>query len=318
MTANVSKKFEAYMLAALRDRLTRDSDPGCLTVSTPSLCHFVESENIQVIEYFAGTATVNEALMSLTDSQTDSIGRSIGLWLRLFHDWTSEPEQAKMRAMIADNKEMRALKWKITYEQGTQVMDRFSDVLTEEGRDMWEEIKASRVNEEKEEEGDDGVGIIHGDFWSGKYGSSLDRLRKEVLLTDGTSVLFGDSGTSPTHQLHVIDFELSHVSHRAVDLGQFIGDLLEKGHFHSSVRPNAIALVENFIAGYGEVTEDMSFRIWLHAGVHMINWWSRGRKEENEEGMELLRKALEIVARAWKRDKEWFFGNKTLNGLFRE
>lgn len=137
------------------------------------------------------------------------------------------------------------------------------------------------------------------------------------MLTDGTSVLFGDSRTSPTHELHVIDFELSHVSHRAVDLGQFIGDLFEKGHLHSSVRPNAIALVENFIAGYGSVTEDMAFRIALHAGVHMINWWSRGRKEESEEGRELLRKALEIVSRAWKRDKKWFFENRMFDGLFR-
>lgn len=163
------------MLAVLRDRLAWDIDPDCLAVTTPLLYHFVERENIQVIEYFAGVVTVNEVLLSLTDSQTASIGGSIGSWLRAFHDWTSEPGQAKIRTMMANNKEMRALKWKITYEQGMQVLDRFADVLTEEGREMWEEIKSSRVHEEESEEGCDEVGIIHGDFWSGKYGSSWDK-----------------------------------------------------------------------------------------------------------------------------------------------
>lgn len=108
------------------------------------------------------------------------------------------------------------------------------------------------------------------------------------------------------------------MSHRAIDLGQFIGDLLETSYFEPSIAPSVIILINNFTAGYSSVEEDMSFRIALHAGVHMINWWSRGPKKDSKEGRQLLDKALEIVARAWERDKAWFHKHEVFCGLFEE
>lgn len=157
------------MLVALqnRPRLNFGNDP--LTSSTPRLHHFIEDQNIQIIEYLSHTVTVKEALPSFSNLQSASIGHSIGSWLRALHDWTSKPEQASLHDMMVENKDMKALKWKITYEQGTQVLKRFPEVFAKWG-EMWGDIKTSR-EAEYGNEGSGTVGIVHGDFWSGKYGT---------------------------------------------------------------------------------------------------------------------------------------------------
>ncbi|CAI6335832.1 unnamed protein product [Periconia digitata] len=289
-------EFEALMLAALQDGLYVNTHADRLVVSTPRLYHFDQDNHVQVMEYFPNTTTLRDALPSLTDSQATSIGRSVGLWLRSFHDWSSKPEQKRLRDTVERNKDMRALKWKITYEQGTQVLERFPDIVGKRSKEMWDEIKASHESGE-EADSDDDFGVTHGDFWSGN-----------VLVTE-----------TATPRLHVIDFELSHVSHRAIDAGQFIGDLLETAHFDSSLQLMVIALIKAFTTTYANVGEDIAFRIAMHAGVHMINWWSRGPKQDdNQEGKALLHEALKIVARAWKKDREWMKKNEAFCDLFKD
>ena len=65
---------------------------------------------------------------------------------------------------------MRALKWKITYEQGDDVIQRFPEILGEQGKTTWEEMKTSKEEEMKVEAGGKGeaYGVLHGDFWTGK------------------------------------------------------------------------------------------------------------------------------------------------------
>ncbi|PVI06565.1 hypothetical protein DM02DRAFT_623090 [Periconia macrospinosa] len=285
--------FEASMLAALQGGTRHGHCFNHPVMSTPRLYHLNEAQSVQIIEYVPNTVTVKEALRTLTPSQAASIGHSIGSWLRSFHDWTSESKQTKLRDAIAKNKDMKALKWKVTWEQATQVLERFPNILAKWGKGLWEEIKDSKKKDATVNDGEE-IGIIHGDFWTGN-----------ILMTDYS-----------TDQLHVIDFELAHVSYRAIDIGQLIGDLLEMAHFNPSLAPSVIALINSFIAGYEKVKEDMAFQIAIYAGVHMINWWSRGSKGESKEGEKLLHKALEILARAWRKDRVWLRENEAFCGLF--
>jgi hypothetical protein len=116
----------------------------------------------------------------------------------------------------------------------------------------------------------------------------------------------------PQPRLHVIDFEFSHHSHRAVDLGQMIGDLLEKISFAGAEVTTRIAcrvMIEAFATGYGVLSDDMAYRVIIHAGVHVINWCVRHPGAEMSEQVTLMmREAVELIVRAWRRERSWFQG----------
>lgn len=138
------------------------------------------------------------------------------------------------------------------------------------------------------------------------------------------SVLFQENASKGKHStnLHIIDWEFAQFNHRCIDLGQFIGDLLEKAHFHPIGSPNhtnLVTLANGFLQGYGTVKEDMAFRILIHTGVHMINWWSRhgwaAPVERREKATEMLKVAWEIVKMGCLKDTEGL-KRTTLSTLF--
>jgi thiamine kinase-like enzyme len=116
----------------------------------------------------------------------------------------------------------------------------------------------------------------------------------------------------PQPRLHVIDFEFSHLGHRAVDLGQLIGDLLENvllaGPEISTRIPYKV-MIEAFAKGYGALSDDMAYRVIVHAGVHVVNWCARHPGAEISEQVALMmREAVEVIVRAGRREREWFEG----------
>jgi len=99
--------------------------------------------------------------------------------------------------------------------------------------------------------------LIHGDFWTGN-----------VLLPNAPL----PPGNHPL-KIYIIDWELSHLSSIAFDLGQMFAELFELKHFKDI---NAgVWLIESFMDGYGPVDVELAFRTAVHVGTHLICWGSR-------------------------------------------
>ena len=86
-----------------------------------------------------------------------------------------------------------------------------------------------------------------------------------------------------------------------------VGDLLEMEHF----TPSRVILeyINGLAEGYGTLSDEMSFRVAIHAGVHMINWCSRHAPPEGElftKVTQLMEKATAFVVAGWKQDRLWF------------
>jgi hypothetical protein len=126
--------------------------------------------------------------------------------------------------------------------------------------------------------------------------------RYSVLLPD---ILLSDVETPI--KLFVIDWELSHISSLAFDLGQMFAELFELKHFKDI--DAGLWLIEAFMDGYGEVDEDFAFRTTMHVGVHLICWGSRvqgwGTKEQVEKLVEVGR---DFVVKGWEKDGRFFKG----------
>jgi hypothetical protein len=52
-----------------------------------------------------------------------------------------------------------------------------------------------------------------------------------------------------------------------------IGNLYERKHFMNI--ESSLWLIEAFVEGYGALTDEMAFRIAIHAGIHLICWYIR-------------------------------------------
>jgi len=107
--------------------------------------------------------------------------------------------------------------------------------------------------------------------------------------------------------IFVIDWELSHLSDLAFDLGQMFAELFELKHFKDI---NAgVWLIEAFMKGYGKLGEDMAFRTAIHVGVHLICWGSSvqgwGTEEQVKKVVEMGRG---FVLKGWEKDQEYFDG----------
>lgn len=98
-----------------------------------------------------------------------------------------------------------------------------------------------------------------------------------------------------------------------------IGDLLEKISFAGENFSSRIACkvtIEAFAEGYGALSDDMAYRVLIHADAHVINWCARHPEADMSEPAQLMmREAVEMVMKAWRQEREWFKG-KLLGCLF--
>jgi hypothetical protein len=144
------------------------------------------------------------------------------------------------------------------------------------------------------------IGLVH------RFSCPHDQLTtsNSILLHDGP-IPAEDSGS--TLQLLVIDFELSHVSSLAFDLGQAFAELYLLSHFRNISAGKD--MISAFMAGYGKLDDDMALRVALHFGVHLIVCPCRvpgwGEAEIMEKCVEFGR---DCCTHAWAGDKEWFRG----------
>lgn len=140
-------------------------------------------------------------------------------------------------------------------------------------------------------------------------------------LTRHPSVLLPETQQpQESPKLHIVDWEFAQFGHRAYDVGQMIADLYERKHFLDV--EGALWGIDAFIDGYGAVSEDMAFRIAIHAGVHLVTWMKRGPPLHMRAAWATLERAravvelgMNFVLKGWERDRGWFRGS-ILAGLF--
>ncbi|KAH8789101.1 kinase-like domain-containing protein [Hyaloscypha sp. PMI_1271] len=288
-------EFEETILAALHD-LPPVLRKG-VTVQTPHLYYFFPETDTQIYSDLPSSLDLKTYVLKhpLTQVQCMHFGHAIGLWARHFHAWANAPEQGKLRESIKGNTAMLELKYRLNYGMNLiGTVDNFPELL--EGSRKTFEALGMRVRDELDsEEGS----LIHGDFWSGNV------LLPDILLTDEETPI----------KLFVIDWELSHISSLAFDLGQMFAELFELKHFKDI--DAGVWLIEAFMQGYGNIDDDFAFRTAIHVGVHLICWGSRvqgwGTKEQVEKVVEVGR---DFVVKGWEKDRA-FFESTALKCVFR-
>lgn len=152
------------------------------TVKPPRLYLYDKETKTQVLEDFADTSGFKAMLYSadadtlLPLPSTSTIGHHLGHWLRSFHTWALAPEQAVLRAQMWQNDPMRKTKHLFTYDCVLEVLKNYPELL-EGNKKTLETIRdtmAKDVQRSSLEQGN-GYGLIHGDLWSGKYVTTIDR-----------------------------------------------------------------------------------------------------------------------------------------------
>lgn len=105
--------------------------------------------------------------------------------------------------------------------------------------------------------------------------------------------------------LFVIDWELSQIGSRALDLGQMIAELYETELFKK--KEAGVWIIEGFLEGYGKISDDMAFRTAIHVGVHLVCWGSRvpgwGSKDQVEEVVKI---GNDLIIQGWTKNNGWF------------
>ncbi|KAF2789573.1 hypothetical protein K505DRAFT_284130 [Melanomma pulvis-pyrius CBS 109.77] len=305
--------FEGFMLNSL-NKFPAVTTSDHITINVPHIFQSSGQTNTQIIEDFPDAIDLKTVFVSpaaksiLLEPFSTSIGRALGLWLRLLHNWASAPAQVELRAEIGKNEPMRRLKRRITFESFIAVVEQFPELL-EGHKEVLEDVKAIGMQDFERGMGNEGGedwGIVHGDFWTGN-----------VLLPDLSSAELHELDEI---KLSVIDWEFAQFGHRAYDLGQMIGDLYERKHFKDV--DGALAAIYGFINGYGEVSEEMAFRTAIHAGVHLICWYNRRPPKSPlkctpEQGLSVVKLGRDFVVKGCKKDRDWFEGS-VLASLFQK
>ncbi|KAI0127474.1 kinase-like domain-containing protein [Xylariales sp. AK1849] len=283
--------IEEECLKALASfRITAKPDPISpynYVVRTPKCFLFDEKSNTQVQEYLPnGVDLKTYALKNFPSPTPESqrpqclqLGKSLGKWLRAFHDWTAE--HPKLGAELAKNQEMQAMKHMINYQWLIRRIEQFPDILGE-AKEVFEEVEMMAAEELK---GD--IQPIHGDFWSGN-----------VLLPDAP-IQGGDEVP-----MFVIDWELAQLGVRNLDLGQMIAELYELW-LYKKIEAGRW-MVEGFVEGYGVVTRGFAFRTVIQVGCHLVCFGTSvpgwGTPEQVKD---VARLGRDLIINGWQEDTEW-------------
>ena len=144
---------------------------GAYAVRAPKLHHFNPETNTQIQEFLPDALSLKEyALKHFSLSRDPSrkplcvdLGRSLGVWLRSFHDWAALPEQSNFRSEIKSNEAMQKIRQFANYSTLVNTVDNFPDILAD-ARETFEKIRDATAEEITRPD----LQVIHGDFWTGK------------------------------------------------------------------------------------------------------------------------------------------------------
>lgn len=163
--------FEEAILRSL-DSLLPYFQAG-ITVRTPQLLHFDAKEDIQIVEDLPNSVDLKTFLLSsvsngISKSSARALGRALGSWLRSFHDWGNSNDRSECKETLSRNQTMKDLKFWVNYTMLLDTVKNFPTIL-DKNRHIFEKLHDFAAAELTQKEYDDEYGIIHGDFWTGKY-----------------------------------------------------------------------------------------------------------------------------------------------------
>ncbi|KAK4242468.1 kinase-like domain-containing protein [Achaetomium macrosporum] len=257
------------------------------TVRAPRVHYFSARTNTQVQEYLPNALSLKDyALKHFSASRDPSrkllcleLGRSLGGWLRDFHDRASSllPEVVKV------NKPMQQLKHYVNYGTLVETVASFPSILGD-AKETFEKIKQVTAQELQSPD----LKVIHGDFWTGN-----------ALLSD-KPLIEGEKTT-----VFIVDWEMCQLGVQPLDLGQMIAELYELWLFKGM--DEGKWLIEGFVAGYGYVDDEFAFRTALHVGTHLVAWGSRVSGSGSEtQVQQVVGVGKEVILHAWHKDRAWF------------
>jgi hypothetical protein len=137
-------------------------------------------------------------------------------------------------------------------------------------------------------------------------------LARVDLTTQRISVLIPDVSVTDNVNDHIpiriVDWELSQLGVRPLDLGQFIAELWSLTLYRNVGA--AEWLVRAFASGYGSLDDSFAYRTIIHAGVHLIcfarYWSSAPDSGQDEQQKTMIGIGRDIIVKAWSRDREYF------------
>ena len=144
-----------------------------MLVATPTLHHFYPDASTQIIQDFYGSTDLKTYLLTyaVSTSQASSLGAGLGTWAKDFHTWGAAPEQAELRATMQKNSTALGLKFRVNFGRLVATVDMFPAIL-ERSRGLFKQIEAE-MKKRVASQDTAKLGIIHGDFWSGKYDAAI-------------------------------------------------------------------------------------------------------------------------------------------------
>lgn len=272
---------------------------GPFIVKTPKLLYYDRDTNTQVYEYCSNSIDAKTyALQFWSPTPTEAqeqcviLGKSLGSWLRQFHNWADSPEQEAFRAIVAQNTSMQRVKNIINYSNSLNMAQKHPEILG----DTIDVLQAIAVMATEEKETSFNFGVIHGDFWTGNV------ILPQIALDNKYHI-----------PVNIIDWELVQIGPRAMDLGQMIAELYELKLFKDI--DAGTWMMKGLMFGYGTINTKMAFRTAIHIGSHLINFSSVPDWGSEEQVKRVIKQGRDIVSRAWRKDREWFEGTP-LNFLF--
>lgn len=166
------------------------SATGNALIRSPRVYLYDQESNIQIFEDFSNATMFKPMLFSANasvlfpGSSLATIGHNVGSWLRSFHNWAAAPEQAGLRDQILQDDPMRKLKYGLTYGGFLPVLEHFPELLDGHMKTL-ETIQDTMAREFERPltEQDEDWGLVHGDFWPGKYVTLPPFLLDQSLLT---------------------------------------------------------------------------------------------------------------------------------------
>ncbi|ETS86311.1 hypothetical protein PFICI_00139 [Pestalotiopsis fici W106-1] len=299
---SVLEEFDETLLRSLDSLSPPKGIDEIAVVKAPQLYEFDREANVQVLEDFTDSGGFRPILFApdadALRPRPLEIGRHLGTWLRSFHEWALESQQAGLRTQLGQKDPVRKLKCSVTFDVFLKVLETFPELLNGY-QETLQAVQAAMTKEfAKPATGEDeGWGLVHGDLWSGN-----------ILLSN-----------PPWHEpprLGIIDWEFAQFGHRSYDLGQIVGDLYEKAVY---LKADTKSVMEAIISGYGVVSDDMAFRTAIYVGVHLIGWHHRRPRTAPPVAPEVITAGLKIgrdfICKAWEKDRH-FFESTALKSLF--
>lgn len=110
-------------------------------------------------------------------------------------------------------------------------------------------------------------------------------------------------------KLVVIDWEFAQFGHWSHDLGQMIGDVYERYHFNGI--GSTLWIIEAFVEGYGDMSEELAYRTAIHVGIQLLGWYNRRAPTTPVTGtpeqiLDAVKLGTSLIVKGWEKDRAWF------------